>query len=792
MKPIFQHQSLRVSEERTMKSEDASSKPNSLKLNRRTFIKLSALTGAAIGAGQVLGPPSHCAATVPESAAAPVEEKWIATSCINCPARCAILVRGINGKAVKITGNELSLVSEGKICPRAHVGLQVLYDKGRVLFPLKRTNPEKGRGTDPKWVPVSWEEALSEVAKRLKTIREKDQPHKLLLFGGLNTKSSEDLIARFAEAYGTPNLISQEGLEAETEKAGQWMADGHDGDVAYDLDSTNYIVAFGADILESCRPLSRLLRKWGKMRREKPNRTKVVVINPRYSLTAAKSDWWVPINPGTDAALAMAMAHVIIAENLYSSDFVSRWTAGFESYKKLALNEYSPEAVSKITGVSAGDIRKIAREFANTKPAIAVAGKSAVDWPNGSYAGYAIFCLNALVGSIDVPGGVIYQEKVTFKDMPKVVEDKTAKKGKREPAVDLRGTDKFPLAGAVTNQIPESLLNGVPYPVEMAIGFNSNFNMIAPGADRWDKALKKIPFYVHISPFISEMALDADLILPATTYLEEWGYDYSPPGSGFAELKLKQPVVPPRGNAKPIADIIFEIAKKVGGAVSQSFFGIGDNSEGFVRFRTTELLPWKEFIEKGVWRGKDYEYRKYKRIFRTPSGKFEFSSGKMKTLLAEKRIAANGELALLPHYEKSRFLGDISDYPLVFMPYQPLLTMENGSQNYPWAQEIFLPMQGVGWTVLAEMNRKTAERMNLRNGSLVWVESPYKKIKAILKLSEGIHPRVVAMATGQGHYAYGKWQKDIGVNPNEIIGVDYDPLDGQSVFFNTRVKVYKV
>lgn len=773
-----------------MKSEDASSKSASLKLNRRTFIKVSALTGAAIGASQVLGPPARSSAPVEKSAGAPVKERWVATSCINCPARCAILVKEVNGKAVKVTGNSLSLVSEGKICPRAHVGLQVLYDRERLKFPLKRTNPEKGKGADPRWAAVSWEEALSDVAKRLKEIREKDQPHKLLLFGGLNTKSNEDLIARFAESYGTPNLISQEGLEAETQYAGKWMADGRYGEVAYDFDATNYILAFGADILESCRPLSRMLRKWGKIRREKPNRTKVVVVNPRYSLTAAKSDWWVPIDPGTDAVLAMAIAYVIIAENLYDADFVSQWTDGFESYKNLVMHEYSPDAAERITGVSARDIEKIARQFAKTRPAIAIGGKSAVDWPNGSYAGYAIYCLNALVGSIDVPGGVIYQEKVKFNDMPKVAEDETAKKGKGEQAVDLRGTEKFPLAHHVaTNQIPESILDGVPYPVEMAIGFNSNFNMTAPGGERWDKALAKIPFYVHVSPFISEMALDADIILPATTYLEEWGYDYSPPGSGFAELKLKQPVVSPRGNAKPIAEMVFEIARRIGAVVSQSFSGIGDDAKGFVRFRTEGLLSLEMFVENGVWLGGDYEYRKYNRIFKTPSGKFEFSSGKMKTLLAQKRIT--GELAALPHYENTRFLGDVGNYPLVFMPYQPLLVMENGSQNYPWVQEIFLPMHGLGWKVFAEMNRKTAERMKLRNGSLVWVESPYGKIKAALKLSEGIHPRVVAMATGQGHYAYGKWQKGIGVNPNEIIGVDYDPLDGQSVFFNTRVRVYK-
>ena len=133
----------------------------------------------------------------------------------------------------------------------------------------------------------------------------------------------------------------------------------------------------------------------------------------------------------------------------------------------------------------------------------------------------------------------------------------------------------------MTNQIPESLIENVPYPIEIAIGFNSNFNMSAPGTDRWDKALKKLPYYVHISPFISEMALYADLILPSTTYLEEWGYDHSPPGSGFAEVKIKQPVVMPHGSTRSIIDIIFQVAKGVNGSIARSFTNMGDHAEGF-------------------------------------------------------------------------------------------------------------------------------------------------------------------------------------------------------------------
>jgi anaerobic selenocysteine-containing dehydrogenase len=149
------------------------------------------------------------------------------------------------------------------------------------------------------------------------------------------------------------------------------------------------------------------------------------------------------------------------------------------------------------------------------------------------------------------------------------------------------------------------------------------------------------------------------------------------------------------------------------------------------------------------------------------------------------------DLDYLPHYKEAKFLGDKEKYPLVLFPYQPLMAIENGSQNYPWAQEIFLPMQGIGWESLAEINSETAKDLKLRDGQWVWVESPYQKIRVRVKISEGVHPGVVAIPFGQGHYSYGRWQKGIGVNPNEIIGVDCDRLSGQAAFFNTRVKVYK-
>ncbi|MFC1984925.1 molybdopterin-dependent oxidoreductase [Chloroflexota bacterium] len=758
-------------------------------ITRRTFIKISAFTGALLAASRILKHPAvSSAAPLKESAEGVITEKWIATSCLNCPTRCATQVRVVNGKAVKIKGNPLSQVSEGGNCPRAHIGLQVLYDPDRINSPLKRTNPAKGKGIDPQWVPISWEQALSEVSGRMAALRGSGQPHQLLFFYGLNTISDEDVIRHFAVAYGTPNVVSGDALENEADKAGQWMADGNYTQSAYDLPHTNYILAFGASILESYKPLARSLRMWGKIRRERPNRAKVVVIDPRYSVTAARSDQWIPVNPGTDGALAMAIANVIISERLYDARFIESWTAGFEEYKELALNYYRPESVAAITGISADTIRNVAREFAVTKPAIAWRGRGATSWPNGSYTSYAIFCLNALVGSIDVPGGVTYQQIPAYRVMPEPVEDDIAREGKAKPKLDLRKTSRFPAAEVVTNQAADSILNGTPYPVEIAIGFNSNFNMAAPGAWRWSEALQKVPYYVHVAPFVSEMAQYADIILPASTFLEQWSYDQSPPGSGFAEVRVKQPVVETLHNTKSVTDIVFETARRLGGPVAQSFTGIGGDAEGFVRYRTESLLPWEEFREKGVWVGPAYQYYRYDSIFHTSSKKFEFYSGNLEALLGDKGA---DRLAFMPHYEDSQFLGDKDEYPFLLSTYQPLLNIENGSQNYPWAQEIYLVMHGRGWTNFAEINSKTAHALGIRDGDMVWVESPFGKVKTRARVFEGIHPQVVSIASGQGHYAYGRWAKGIGVNPNEIIGVDYDRVSGQAAFFNTRVRVYR-
>lgn len=761
-------------------------------ISRRSFLKLSAAFMAMLAAGRFFRNPAAGAQPyTPDASGSITSEDWIPTSCLNCSTRCATRVRVVDGKAVKVTGNPFSRVSEGETCPRAHVGLQVLYDPDRVRTPLKRTKPAKGKGVDPGWEKISWEQALGEISGRLKSLRDSGQPHKLLLLHGLNTTSDEDIIKHFASAYGTPNMISADPYDNEAVKAGGWAADGHYSQSAYDLPNTNYILAFGAGILESEKPLARNLRMWGKIRRDRPVRAKVVVVDPRYSMTASRADRWLPINPGTDGALALAIANVIISEGIYDAGFIEKYTAGFDEYRGLVLKNYHPENVAAITGIPAETIRQIAREFAGTRPAIAWRGRGATCWPGGTYTSYAIYCLNALAGSIDTPGGVIYQEDPAYRPMPRIIEDDISSAGKKQLKLDLSGIDVFPIAEAVANRVADSIIDGQPYPVEIAIGFNGNPVMDAPGTQRWHTALGKLPYYVHIAPSLNETAEYADIVLPSNTFLETWGYDHSPPGSGFAELKIKQPVVKSLYDTRDIIDIIFAIAREIGGTVAGSFSGIGDDARGFLAYRTGNIASLEKLLEDGVWLGPDYEFYKYDSIFNTPSKKFEFFSGNLDNRLRELGFTPGGTRCL-PQYEQPEYLGDPVAYPLLLSTYQPLLNVENGSQNYPWAQEVYMVMHGQGWKNFVEMNRRTAADLRIRDGDDVLVESPYGKIRGKARVFEGMLPGVINIARGQGHYASGRWADGIGVNPNDIAGVDYDWLSGQAACFNTRVRVSRV
>lgn len=763
-------------------SETAADKPNSpepirskgFKISRRAFLGVSAGAAAVLAVVLALKRPktgfdqgfeTQTTKGLATNADGTPAEVFIPTSCLNCSTRCAVRVRRVETtlgqtRVVRILGNPASSYSEGKCCSRSHVGLQVLYNADRFARPLvRKPGAQKGRGVnfEADFEETTWDDALRQAAARVNATPAAG----LLVLEGLNTTSNEDLIRQFALACGTPNLFKEEDLETAANHEGKMLADGL-GNGGYEMVSENgasarYIIAFSSGIVESERPLARNLHLWGMMRRELPVRTRVVSFDPRYSVTASRADEWLPITPGSEGAVAMAIAHVIITEGLYDAEFITNHTQGFEAFKAVALaHQFSPESVSEACGVDAAAIARVAREFALARPAIAWSGEAATSWPYGTFASHAIYCLNALVGSIDVPGGIVYQEYPPFAAMP---------------------ADGLPAETGITYQDMDRLVHGGA--ITSAIGFNSNLIMSVPESGeggKWDEALKNL-FYVHVGPAKSEMAAYADVILPACTYLEDWGYESAIPGSGYAEARIKQPVIAPRDESRPSARIIFDVASLLGRSaaflpVSGAISGDPDAfPEQFAAYRTSPFVGWADFKNVGVWKGSPYAYRRY--AFGTPSGRFEFHSEGLERV---RNVDQPREDAV---------------YGLPLAIYRPVLEIRSGSQNFPWAQEMYLVMHGRGWRNLIEMNPETAHHAGIGEGDEVIVSSVYGEIEGEARVLEGMRPGVVAIATGQGHFASGEFADGMGCNPMEVMGTEYDEESGQPSLYGARVGIRK-
>ncbi len=811
-----------------------------MRLSRRRFLKVSSAMGATAALAGRTAPALGARPTSPASR----QERWVPSVCLQCPAGCGILVRVVDGRAVKIEGHPRHPINEGKLCPKGHVGLQILYDPDRIKGPLQRVGP-RGAG---RWQPIGWDEALEQVASRLRQLRQRGEPHRLLFMSGRNRGQMGGFIDRFVAAYGSPNHVGHSSICADGSPIAHYLTQGFKAYAGYDWDRTNYVLCFGAGFVEAWRPTTRLLRAYGHLRRGRPIRAKLVQIDTRFSVSAAKADEWVPINPGTDAALALAIAHVILTEGLWDRGFVGDFTAtasrfrageavpsdafmesltfGLVAWWNHVLKDFTPERAAVITGVPAATIVRLAREFATTRPAIAAGERGASMQTNGIYNRMAIHALNALVGSIDVPGGVLVQVSPPLKRPPAVVQDDIAKAGVKQPRIDYAGTARYPLAGKVYQGLPEFILGEGPYTVDTIFLYYTNPLFSSPAADRFRRAFEQVPFIVDFTPFLSESAEYADLILPDHTYLERWHDDIIYPSLGYPVVSLRQPVVEPLYDTRSTGDVLIQLAKAIGGSVADSFPWrdylefIRDTFQGLHEAQTGTIVApsfaafWDRLLQEGFWAHPPYPFGQWERVLHTPSKKFEFFSQALQHKLEELAdqeaarrqvsreqaledmlrglaLQARGEAVYLPHYEPIRYAGDPKEYPLLLNTYKTMAHAEGRGANSPWLQQIQGLHVGVRWDSWVEINPDTARALGIRDGDQVWVESPLGRLKTQAKLYPGAMPQVVNIPFEQGHTAYGRWAKGRGVNPNAILVNETDHLGGLAAFFSTRVKVYK-
>lgn len=843
-------------------------------LSRRSFLGSTVGTGliAAVGGGPLL---SHFAvASQPGRRAAGIG-KWVASTCQGCTSWCPVQVRVVEGRAVSVRGNPNSKANHGCICPRPHLALQQLYDPDRIKTPMKRTNPKKGRGEDPGFVPISWDEAIGMLADKMMELRAKEETHKFAYFRGRYSYMRDIIYSAVPKIFGSPNGISHSAICAEAEKFGAYYTEGYWDYRDYDLENTRYVLCWGADPLASNRQVPHAISVWGKVR----DQATIAVIDPRLSATAAKADEWLPVLPGEDGALAVAMAHVILVEGLWSREFVGDFTDGVnrfvagqtvdeEAFQEnmthglvkwwnLELKDKTPEWAEQQCAVPADQIRRVAIGFAKAAPrAISWLSPGASMQARGGYAAMATHALNGLVGSTDHLGGVVQKTKVPADTVPDFAEyqDEIAKKRSKEHKIDQRGTLGFPAlksgksgGGVVTNNAADGILNEDPYDIQVAVANWANFAFSCSGADRWQRALSKIPFFVHITTHASETSQFADVVLPAAHQMfEKWSFLKNKQNLyGYSSLteRVVEPMWDVRQDETEIPWMLAEALAERGFDNLLRYFKeqfadpetgkAPTNSEEFALYAVKQftracwdashpdygkygdkLNGWAEFVEKGVWNSHRFEPGKIRGHFKTVTGKFEFYSETLKQALsahAEKHgvsvdevleatnYTARGELAYVPHAETALRWGDASEYPLIFFEHRSRLNREGRSANCTWYQAHKNADPGdENWDDVLKMNPVDAERLGLKDREMVRVSSPTGSITVRLKLWEGVRPGTVAKCYGQGHWAYGRvaaldFQKHLprGGNNNELLPAEYERLSGSTARHGgvTRVKV---
>jgi len=661
------------------------------------------------------------------------------------------------------------------------------------------------------------------------------------------------LLHRFLEVYGSPNYVSTAaGCEASRQTS--LLTQGIPEPIAYDLENSAYILSFGANLLEAGWSPVRQARAYGHLRQGTPGRRgRLVQVEPRLSVTGAKADEWIPLRPGTDGALALAMAHVIVSEGLYDREFVETWTFGFENwqdpagkahlgFRSLVLSDYRPEAISTLTGVPIQTIVRVAREFVGVRPAVALAERGASCHTNGLYTRLAIHALNALVGSIQVPGGTVIQRQPPLTPLAPVTRDSAAARGVAAPRIDGAGAVQAPLASSAVSALPEVLRTGSPYRPKVLFLYYANPTYSVPEFVREPTLLDAIPFIVSFSPFPDETSRHADLILPDHSYLERWQDDPIEATWGPAVLGLRQPAIPPRHNTRHTGDILIQIAQGLGGSVAaafpwkdfaellkEGFRGVAGAQRGLIMttpfeearqrrqadagfwlptFKTFEEF-WNQAAERGGWWDPAYLYRDWERVFRTPSGKFEFFSQTLQRrlealagrrtatgagldrLLSALGIQARGDRVFLPHHEAPRFVGEEKEFPLHLVMSKPMSLSATRTANQAWLAEVPDVRAGRPWEVAVEVNPETAHQLGVKEGDEVWLESPAGRLRLRARLYPGIAPEVVHVPFGSGHGSGGRFAEAWGASPNRLVGNEADRLAGTPALFATRVRITK-
>jgi anaerobic selenocysteine-containing dehydrogenase len=750
-------------------------------MRRREFLKTGSIAGTA---GLILDgcgkPQQLIPLLVSEDQFVPGEEGWRRTVCQQCAAGCGITVRVTQGESIrtidgrqkrlkavqakKIEGNPDHPISMGGTCARGQAGVQALYHPDRIQNPLKLSGP-RGSG---QYQGISWKDAQQLLIIQLQQLRATPQAIALMT-GRSNRGTMGTVIERFAAGVGTTNVVSYDPFDPAPIRKAMELMTGVARLPALDFANANFLLSFGANLFETFLSPVRNIASYGRFRQERPGvRGKFVHAEPRLSQTAACADEWLPIKPGTEAMLALAIAHVIVTEKLHDADFVAQSTSGFEAWSSM-LASYGPEAVAGQIDVPAATIQRVAREFAQRRPSVAVGDSRDVASLT------AIYALNALVGAFGRPGGILF-DTVEATAAPPAPPAPTAPTAPTAP--DILGLITAMSAG----QLKALLI----------LDTNPLFSL--PEAEKLRSVLSKVPFIASFASFLDETSVMADLILPSHVTLERWVDDVPEPGVGFAVRTLGQPVVEPRWDTRDPGDVLIETAKALGGSAATAM--PFENMAGAVKesFRSVHAL------QSGSTTDADFDafFRKvttaggwWNPPQAAPNGGGQRAEGRGQT--GRTQPAARRIQFVMPAQPIAArtFAGDAQQMPFVLHVYPSAAFADGRSAHLPWLQEMPDPMTTVMWGSWVEINPETAHKLDIHEGDILTITSPQGSIELPAFLYPGLRPDVIAIPVGQGHTQYGRYAANRGANPFRLGASTLDQATGSVAQIGVRVTVAK-
>lgn len=546
------------------------------------------------------------------------------TTCYECDANCLFDVTiDASGRAIKVEGLPN--------CPRGQLQLERQYHPDRLLYPLKRVGA-KGSG---EFERISWEEALDTITAALQKAKAQHGAPAVGFFAGY-TKEARPQLQRLAHAFGSPNYLTESGCCFSATMVAEKLTYGYKLKTTSTVESpkTRCVLVWSTNASGSIPPFENhhlASRKKGR---------KMIVVDPRRTETAELADIHLQIRPGTDGALALGFHHLIFANGWQDQAFLDEWANGLDAFRDY-IQEFPPQRVAAICGISEADLRAAVELFATTKPAqIAMSPTSTVQHSNGFQNHRAMILLSSVTGNIDREGGNrFFNDKV----LPKPIELFDVCKNELPPRI---GDEIFPIwtkywPAAQSMLMPDCILEGKPQPLKALLAMGINTAMWA-NSKRMERALGELEFFAVSDFFHNPATLQADIVLPAATSLERTALIAYPGCAYQGEVKYRHQALPPRGEAKPDGQIFLELGVKLGmaeqfwhGNLAASWEEMGEGLPPDIRKEAWEnpagVTVYSPVIEELVEMGFLDADRQWRiNGFRTATGKIEFDSVELK------------------------------------------------------------------------------------------------------------------------------------------------------------------